>query len=264
MRRWAEEIYCDLFAAEALGPAYLASFSTFALTQAGAGGAEEASKTHPADIVRICAIHDVLQKRGLILPLAEPWSQYQDVSGFFFNMVEERTKLDRKYTRSGAPSPQVHLVLEDFVDVICEEIDQLDSLKRPLTSADLSRIGRLVDRLSKGIPIASHHDPGLIEKAKLGVKRKDLGSQEIGDLKKAVEEPRTLLWEIVNAGWVYKIQNVYPKAFNLFFESNEAPLQEKIVGWGHELEVTDKLLLKSIESSEIQRLMEERLGNAAI
>ena len=65
LRRWAEEIYCDIFATEILGPAYLASFSTFALMSAGAGGAEMATMTHPADIVRICIIRDILEKKDI-------------------------------------------------------------------------------------------------------------------------------------------------------------------------------------------------------
>jgi len=40
LRRWVEEIYCDLFATKILGPAYLASFATFALVVAGGGGSE--------------------------------------------------------------------------------------------------------------------------------------------------------------------------------------------------------------------------------
>jgi hypothetical protein len=76
-------------------------------------------------------------------------------------------------------------------------------------------------------------------------------------VRQAVQESRALLWEIVNAGWVHKIRSIYPKAFARFFTPSNIALQENIENWGEELEATDRLLLKSIESSEIHRLMEE-------
>ncbi len=66
-----------------------------------------------------------------------------------------------------------------------------------------------------------------------------------------------LIWEIVNAGWLHKIEDIYPQAFSLFFGSDNTPIEEKIAGWGEELEGIDRLLLKSIEASEIQGFMEE-------
>ena len=47
-------------------------------------------------------------------------------------------------------------------------------------------------------------------------------------LKLAVQESRVLLWEIVNAGWLHKIENIYPRAFTLFFDSDDTPLEERV------------------------------------
>jgi len=79
----------------------------------------------------------------------------------------------------------------------------------------------------------------------------------LDEAKNAVQESRVLLWEIVNAGWLNKIENIYPRAFILFFGSDNTSIEKKVTSWGEELEGIDRLLLKSIESSEIQRLMEE-------
>jgi len=258
LRRWAEEIYCDIFATQILGPAYLASFATFALVSAGAGGAEIATETHPADIVRICIIREVLEKNNLKLALAGPWLDCDDVASFFYNVLEERTKLDRNYVRSVVPQPRLPFILQDFVDIICEQNDELISLSRQLTLRDFSRIDHLArQRLSRGIPIGAYQNPELVEREMKNSLEVSFEAQKFNEVKEAVQESRTLLWEIVNAGWVYKIENLYPAAFELFFYPSDVPLQERLTSWGEELEKIDRLLLKSIESSEIQRLMEE-------
>jgi hypothetical protein len=259
LRRWAEEIYCDIFATRVLGPAYLASFATFALVLAGAGGAEKASETHPADIVRVCIIREVLKKNNLKVALnfAEPWVSYDDVTSFFYGILEERTKLDRKSVHPTVGLPLLPLRLQDFVDAICEQIDELISVSRQLTPGDFSRIDNLAHRLAKGIPIGSYHNPELVQPTTEAFREVETNTLKFDQVRQAVQESRALLWEIVNAGWVHKIRSIYPKAFARFFTPSNIALQENIENWGEELEATDRLLLKSIESSEIHRLMEE-------
>jgi len=257
LHRWAEEIYCDIFATQVLGPAYLASFSTFALGTAGAGGAEIASETHPADIVRICIIREVLERNNLKVALMEPWGDFEDIASFFYYVVEERTKLDRTYLRTVVSWPQLPIILQDFVDAICEQIDELLSLRRQLTPGDFSRIPSLMKRLSNGIPISAYHETEVAKPTKRNSKEGEDQVTDFTKLKDSVQERRTLLWEVVNAGWLHKIVTLYPFAFRLFFTSDGADVEEKVVRWSEELETTDKLLLKSIESSEIQKLLEE-------
>jgi len=254
---WAKEIYCDVFATRILGPAYLASFATFALARVGAGGAERSYDTHPASIVRIAIVRDILEKNDLKVALNGDWRDYGDLASFFYNALEERAKLDRKYVRPVVPLPRLPLQLQDFVDASCEQIDELISLNRQLTPGDFSRIDHLARRLSSGIPIAAYQNLELIGKETKNFPEVDLDTQKLNELKEAVQEPRALLWEIVNAGWLHKIKSIYPAAFALFFGPGDTTLQEKIAGWGEELEAIDRLLLKSIESSEIQQLMEE-------
>lgn len=256
LRRWAEEIYCDVFASQILGPAYLASFAAFALVQAGAGGAERDSETHPADIVRICIIREVLEKSNLKIPLAKNELDYDEVGTFFYNILEERTKLDRMSVRLAQTTHKLPLILEDFVDAICEQVDGLMTLSRQLTLRDFSRVDQLAHRLSIGIPIGSYHNLELLERRRKDFSEHKLDTLKLDEVKEAVQESRTLLWEILNAGWLHKINFIYPRSFELFFTSSGRMLKEKIAVWGKELEATDRLLLKSIESSEIQKLME--------
>lgn len=258
LRKWAEEIYCDIFATEILGPAYLASFATFALMSAGAGGAEIATMTHPADIVRICIIRDILEKKGIKVRLTKGWSGYDDVTSFFYNLLEECANVYRKHLSAMVPQPPLPLKLQDFVDTICEQIDELITLSRQITPRDFSRVEHLVsNRLSRGMPIGSYPNPKQVKIAIKGLQKDSLTTSNFNKLKKASQESRTLIWEIVNAGWLHKIKSIYPNAFEIFFRSGDADIQTKMLDWGKQLEGIDRLLLKSVESSEIQRLLEE-------
>lgn len=258
LNNWAEEIYCDLFAIKILGPAYLASFITFTFALSWAGGSEIESVTHPADIVRICIMLEALEKSKLKIVLPNSELEYPDIASFFYNILEERTKLERRHTRLAIKPLKAPVALQDFVDVISERIDDQMELGKKLVSEDLSRINYLAERLARGIPIGSFHDPILVDSAKKAFE--DLRPDEIisrfDEFKKAVKEPRAMLWEILNAGWLHKVSVIYPKGFSLFFGSNNMNLHEKIMIWNSELEVVDKLLLKSIESSQIQKIME--------
>jgi len=256
LRNWAEEIYCDLFAAKILGPAYLSSFVTYSLVVAAAGGSELATETHPPDIVRINIIQEVLRKNGLEVRLNFKEFGSDDLATLFFNILEERTKIDGRYFNQSLQQPFPQLVLGEFVDIICDEVDKIISLSQDLTIKDFSRISSLADRLAKGILIGSYQNPEVIECAKKKYLEGKLDRGQLDDGKMAINESRVLLWEIVNAGWVYKVEGLYPKAFELFFTSQDRPLERRVLEWGDEIENIDRLLLKSIEASEVHRLIE--------
>ncbi len=256
LRNWAEEIYCDLFAAKILGPAYLSSFVTFSLVVAAAGGSELPTDTHPPDIVRISIIQEVLKKSGLEVRLNIREFDSNDLATLFFNLLEERTKVDRRYYNQGLQQSFPQLALGEFVDIICDEVDKIISLSQDLTIKDFSRISFLAERLARGILIGSYQDPESIEYAKKKYLEGRIDREQLEDGKKAINESRVLLWEIVNAGWVYKVEGLYPKAFELFFGSQDRPLGRRVLEWGDEIENIDRLLLKSIEASEIHRLIE--------
>jgi hypothetical protein len=256
LKNWVEEIYSDLLACQIIGPAYLASFATIAILLAGAGGSEKATETHPADIIRISIIKEVLKNKNLIVELITPKLSCNDLSSLFFNLLEERTKLDRKYFPASLDQPKVQLKFGEFVDVICEKVNEVP-LNHHLTKKDFSRVECLAKRLSEGIPIGAYHNPQLIQSAKTKFSKGSINSAELDEAKNAIQESRVFLWEIVNAGWIYKVEYFYPNAFSLIFDISDQPIEEKMANWSIEIEGLDRLLLKSIESAEIQRLMEE-------
>jgi len=189
--------------------------------------------------------------------LTEPILNSDDVSSLFYNALEERAKLDRQYIRPSLVQPHLQLKIGEFVDAICEQVDQIISLSQQLTVKDFTRIDYLSKRLSKGVPIGSYTDPQLIETAKKKFLKGRIDPEKLDEAKSTVQESRVLLWEVINAGWLYKINSIYPRAFTLFFGSDNTPIEKKVTSWGEEHEEIDRLLLKSIESSEIHRLLEE-------
>ena len=83
LEQWAEEFYCDLFAIKVLGPAYFASFAASSLIAAGSDGGEYGSKTHPPDIVRICLMRRMLDKKDLDLPLTKDFGSFESLAQLF-------------------------------------------------------------------------------------------------------------------------------------------------------------------------------------
>ncbi len=254
---WFEEIYCDIFAVRILGPAYLASFSVIALLAAGIKESEALTDTtHPPDAVRINIIREVLKNSNLKVCLTEQICNFEDMSSLFFNIFEERMKLSRQYNEFPFELPDLQLALGEFVDEICEQVERIINLSQQLQEEHLARIGSLSQRLKKGILIGSY--PNQIQpEIKESFINGRIKSDSLDIAKNAVQEQRVLLWEIVNAGWLNKIESLYPWAFKLFFGENDLKIEEKIKYLGEELEIVDRLLLKSIEASEIHRVMEE-------
>ena len=80
---------------------------------------------------------------------------------------------------------------------------------------------------------------------------------DLNKAKDALQETRTKLWEIINAGWLNKIECLFQKHLNYFFRAKMILTSIKIESYGVELENYDNVLLKSIESSEIFKIMEE-------
>ena len=164
--------------------------------------------------------------------------------------------MDRQYVRSPSKQPQLQLKFGEFIDVICEQVDNIISLSRQLTMKDFARINGLAKRLSNKVPIGAYQNSQLTDSAIASFLKGRTDKQKLNNAKSAIQESRVLPWEIVNAGWIHKIEDIYPNAFKIFFVSDDPPIEEKVINWGEELGSIDRLLLKSIESSEIQRLIE--------
>jgi len=260
LENWVEEIYCDLIATKVLGPAYLASFSTFVLLLSGIEGNESSSQTHPSNVIRINLIQEYLEAKNIKIPLTTSYLGNSDLSSYYYFMLENYNETSRKFLNpnTSQSSPSIDLTL--LLDMISEEVDDLIDLNFTLSTDDFKRINSLKDRLSKGIPIASYHDIEKLEVVKkkyLPEPKNNIGLNELNEAKEALQETRTKLWEIINTGWINKIENILPIAIELFFDNDGYPFIDKMKMFGNMLEKNDNILLKSIESSEIFNIMEE-------
>lgn len=260
LENWIEEIYCDLIATKVLGPAYLASFSTFVLLLSGIEGNERSSETHPSNVLRINLIQEYLESKKILIPLTTSYLDNSDLSSYYYYMLESYNETSRKFLNpnTSQTSPSIDLTL--LLDTISEEVDELIDLSFTLTTEDFNRINSLKKRLSCGIPIASYHDIEKLEIVKKNYPQEtsiEIGLEELNEAKAALQETRTKLWEIINTGWINKIENILPTAIRLFFENDEYSFIDKMKMFGNILEKNDNILLKSIESSEIFKIMEE-------
>ena len=260
LENWVEEIYCDLIATKVLGPAYLASFSTFVLLLSGIKGNERSSETHPSNVLRINLIQEYLESKNIKIPLATSYLGNSDLSSYYYCMLENYNETSRKFLNPNSyqASPTVDTTL--ILDTISEEVDEIVKLDITLSTEDFKRIDSLKKRLAKGITIASFQDveklTGAREKFKLG-SGQEINLNELNEAKDALQEKRAKLWEIINTGWINKVEIILPNAIRLFFENEDNPFDEKMEIFGNELEKNDSILLKSIESSEIFKIMEE-------
>lgn len=259
IENWIEEIYCDLIATKILGPAYLASFATFVLLLSGIEGNERSSETHPSNVLRINIIQEYLESKKIIIPLTTSYLGNSDLSSFYYFMLENYNETSRKFLNpnTSQASPSIDMTL--LLDVISEEVDELINLSFTLSIEDFKRINSLKKRLSVGIPIASYNDIEKLELIKnkyLYIPTSKIELKELNEAKEALQETRTKLWEIINTGWINKIENILPISIELFFDNGEYSFIEKMKIFGNILEKSDNILLKSIESSEIFKIME--------
>jgi hypothetical protein len=257
LENWVEEIYCDLIASRVLGPAYLASFASYALLVSGIDGNEKSYETHPANIVRISIIQEYLESRNIKVPLRKEIFGCTDIGSYYFNMLEKYNEISRKFLNTYSTHVAPPFDLTELVDTISEQVDEIVKLEISLTGDDFNRIEFLQERLSNGITIASYQELDKLKIAKENYPIENVKIDELNNAKLALQETRAKLWEIINTGWINKIEVLLPKAIDLFFGGEEGALNEKIEKYGNELKSYDNVLLKSIESSEIFKIMEE-------
>jgi hypothetical protein len=255
LRKWGEEFFCDLFATKILGPAYLACFSTFALVAAGTGTTESWSETHPSDFVRISVIKEVLDRANLSVGLGQTLCQQADLGSLYEFLIYERAKLDRLHIGRGEAAP-LEIELEDFVDVIGDVVDEVLDLRQDGDPLRFDRVPNLADRLQKGIPIGSYATYGEEEKKRLleEYASKSGANHLEGGFRASIKEAPTSISEILNAGWLHKVQNVFPLLANILIE-NEGSMVDRIREVSDELARLDSLLIKSIEVSELHRML---------
>jgi hypothetical protein len=247
---WAEEIYCDIVAIRIIGPAYFTSLASFAMLETLVIGLGVSSNSHPPFAMRLALLFSYLDKNELKIQTIMPDGKNDTIHSFIYKMTENiNSNLKNVNNTIGAEPSISDLML--FYKFIRNELIKDDKYLK-----NIDPIFNLVDDLNKMIPIGSYRSHSKDEEYLEKLKLKELTIDEFNLIKDSLTERNAELWEIINTGWVYKIQTIIPFGLKLFFESNEFSIEEKLKSYSEKLEMLDDRLLVSIETSKLIDLIE--------
>ncbi len=249
--QWAEEIYCDIFAVNLLGPAYFASFVSFAIVTTGLGGNCRNSKTHPSNMTRIRILHEYLRRNKSNINIISEEFGTIDMQDFFHRMIEDFDRIDRKIMNVDIPNNIEINNLTYFTDAITDKSKEYGHLLE-VSNEELKIIELLRGRLEKGITIGSYPD---YDKKIMLENLKDF-SKDFDETKRTISEKGASIKQILTAGWVNKISYHFTYMNELIFNSDKVDVLYFEQEYGKLIDKSDDRLLKSIESSELFYLIE--------
>lgn len=247
---WAEEIYCDIKAIQIIGPAYFLSLASFAILQSLVTGFGASSNSHPPFAMRLSLLFSYLDKNKLDIKTKLPDNNEGTIHSFIYSLTKNinANLLGINETLSTEPSIDDLMVFYKFIrNELIKDNDQ---------TIDIKPIFELAEDLKRMIPIGSYRnhdsDNNNIEK----LNDEGLTKEEFNKIKETLTERNAELWEILNAGWVYKVQEIIPFGLKLFFEEPYDNIFEKIETYNEKLNLLDDRLLVSIEISKLIDLIE--------
>lgn len=249
IKNWAEEIYCDIYATSILGPAYLISFITFALLSPLDYGISSHSNNHPSVIIRVSIILNYLRENDMLFKSEEKVEDYCKI--FEDCLLEQHSIFKDEPTKKIKGLTKFNRNLRKLIKDL-----KLNSFS--ITNEDSKRITKLILNLEDGIPIGSIRDQ---DKAKFldELKNPNLTKEELKELKNSVSERSCKIWEILNASWLYKLENVCKIGASIFFDiTSTKSIEEKIEAYGKLVDVLDERLLSSINTSQIMKIIENK------
>lgn len=248
LKNWAEEIYCDVYAISILGPAYFLSFVTFALLSPIDYGIATNSDLHPSVIVRATIMKNYLKDNSLLFKDGVI-KDYTDI--FYTCLVNQKGILndEPKTTIEG---------LTKFNSNLRKSIKELHLNKFSITEAESNRVKSLLTNLKSGIPIGSVGTSTLSDVSNL-IGKADLTPEDIEKLKSSVSERGTTIWEILNTGWVYKLEECCNTGDRIFFDKTctNDDIMDRIMRYGETIDFLDDRLLASINVSQIIKIIEQ-------
>jgi hypothetical protein len=250
LKKWAEEIFCDIFATNLLGPAYFSSLVSYSLCTGSLAWNSFHSQYHPSNMLRIRFLYEYLERNRFSLKCNSAMIGEEDLSTFFFNMIEDIDKInlgmhtDPNITNIKIPN------LTHFLDRLRE---LTNTYTTQIKYQSENKILDLNKKLVAGIPIGAIRENST-EKI-LDSLKGEIIDFEIS--KRLISERATTLWEILNTGWVYKISTIIPECSKIIFEENDKCLYDKIPRVGELYNLCDDRILKSIEASALLQLIEK-------
>lgn len=275
LRNWSEEFYCDALAIKLLGPAYLASFADFLVLPGTRSDLLSWSSTHPAPRWRVSTMSELLRKSSINqyvafeAPLAPEWG---DLGSFFTALYHGRAS--RKLALRRTPVPQAELDVRAFDELILPKILALPEAYSG-TFLDARKLPILSARLRRGVPIgtsrlcdlgdarAAEREASENLRALGGAVAEGAGgvhriSGPLSKLQEAVREVPSTIPEIINSGWLYKVEHIYFPAMmelNSFSEMQGQMFANKLI----EL---DGLLRISIETASLAQILQAPISKS--
>lgn len=245
IKNWAEEIFCDIYATSILGPAYFLSFVSFALLSTIDYGVSTFSDDHPSVIVRASLILSYLKNNSLTFE--SDWG-INDYTTIFYNSLIHQSEIFNDEKRIDIPG------LTKFNRNLRQRLKALQLNNFQIQEEDSIRINLLVDKLQKGIPIGSVY---ALNRSSSYLVSDEITIDQLEPLKTKVTERSCKTWEILNAGWIYKIENNFKRGCEIFFDNQESStIKEKISTYGDVINSLDERLLSSINTSQIIKIIE--------
>lgn len=248
---WAEEIYCDIKAIQIIGPAYFLSLSTFALLESLIIGFGVSTKSHPPFAMRLALLFSYLDKNSLDIKANLPNGKNDTIHSFIYAMSKDINENLKNKTETIVSEPSI-----DGLMIFHKNI-RSKLIKDEKISRNVQPIFELVKDLEKMIPIGSHRSHDKDDEYLNKIDSPELNKEEFTFIKDYLTERNADLWEIINAGWVYKMQEIIPFGLKLFFENTSNSITEKVSLYSEKLERLDDRLLVSIETSKLIDLIEK-------
>lgn len=247
IKNWAEEIFCDIYATSILGPAYFISFVSFALLRTMDFGISSNSDHHPSILIRASIIANYLSESNLFFD--SEWG-IEDYCDTFYDCLMEQQSIFRDESKRIEG-------LTKFVHSLREEIKKLELNLFAISSDDAARIKSMVESLENGVPIGSVFDNNKADISYELEKEEVIDKEKLNQLKALMSERAAKTWEILNAGWVFKLENLCRRGEEIFFFNSEAlEIKVKIDKYGEMVDLLDERLLASINTSHILKIIE--------
>lgn len=251
LKKWAKEIYCDILAINIMGPAYFLTLMSYALLESLITGFGAYSSKHPPFEIRLELLHYYIDKNNEEITTITLNDANKSIHSYLYEMSEviNENLFNSNKLNSNKPLLNKLMIFESFLRK--ELIKVSDNPKQ------MDSIYILVKSLKKKIPIGGYRIPTNDINDSKKIKTKDFNLDEFEEIKRSLTDRKTELWEIINAGWVYKVENLIPYGQKIFFKNKKNwNINKRFKKYSKKLDLLDDRLLVSIETSKLIDLIE--------
>lgn len=253
---WIKEIISDLLSIRVMGPSYVYSFIFYNLL---ISDLDAFSSTHPSPKDRILIMMSTLEKKGFeltcIKDLYDLICQRQKQTKNFISVIDTCPECGIKID----PIPDIEKIKEEFCQLVDFSVKILNEIEvREFTPDNIVNGKKLAENLNNFIPISSSKKMNDTDLKKLYSSFNKETNDVYSLLEKFEEKPNSVS-EIINAGWLHKINNSYSEFIKYFFDNNDEnnnTFDKKYENYKNYLIKNDVLLLKSLEIADMHLLFE--------